>query len=285
MEGGGIGRDGIGTGRYWKGRYWEGRYWEGRHWEGRYWEGRYWEGRYWDGQYDDCNLLIYLNIQVSLYSKEHHCELISIQNQTCNVYTESSSINYIGDRLTMTNKAAVIVSRHIFPEKFYVSVTTAMDDSACGPTVKHYVGDHKTVDFNVHLHHQSNGFLFLPTLLVPICSFLIMFGTLYLKYDSKPKPLPAIELNGHDNIDIDNDPAEMEIEDTNSTRSRTLSYIADDAFMIPDMFRTQVTQFTRHSLIPIIISIAIIPIFSELIGQHITRYAICIIFSSFKHDF
>ena len=200
---------------------------------------------------------------VNITSETEQCATVKIRNSSCSQFKENIQELDHGKYLTMTKRAAVIVPREQYPEIFYLSVLAETDDTPCGlpgnKTGRHRI---KQFEFNIHKHHESPGFLFLPLLVIPICSVLFILGSIYIKYNDQHRTTSTSVRNRTDTLESMGSASPAEINTENGDHdSEELMQSSD--FDIPH---------TRVDFIPIILTLIVLPVFLDILSTRLEQY-------------
>ena len=209
---------------------------------------------------------------VNITSETKQCATVRIRNSSCSIYKENIKEFDQGQYLTMTTRAAIVVPRDQYPEVFYLSVLAETDDTPCGlPGNLTGRSRIKPYEFNIHKHHESAGFLFLPVLVIPICSILFILGSLYIKCNDVLRTTSTTDRDRAGTLESlggtleslnTNAPAEIHTQNGRSD-SCTEGLVTVGDYDIPH---------TRVDFIPVILTLIVLPVFLDILSTRVERY-------------
>ena len=186
--------------------------------------------------------------------KEEQCATVAIRNTSCVKKQENMGVIYAGDHMTMTVKGAMLVSRDKYPKHFYITIFSEANDSPCGlPAYQSGHSRKKTVEFNIHEHQHSSGFLFIPGLLIPISALLMIVGMAYISHKAKVDRTPTVE--NADNV------ATIDVQDK----------LADDQTPITTVSVSDIPR-TNVQLVPVVIALIVLPFFCDVLSSRMEQY-------------
>ena len=212
-------------------------------------------------------------VVVNVTSPTRQCATVAVRNTSCVLNKENIMEYDHGLHLTMTRRAAIIVQRTTFPELFYVSVLAETDDEPCGLPANE-TGRSRTKSFvlNIHQHDHSVGFLFLPLTVIPICSLIFIFGSMYLKYNNvrdKEAANSNYDQERPETLEsMSSTPAQIQTNDP--ARRGTVDSITDE--LMPMTIAGFEIPHTRVDFIPLIIALIILPVFLNILSTRMDGY-------------
>ena len=222
----------------------------------------------WEGISDAIHFVV-----VNVTSPTRQCATVAIRNTSCALNKENILEYDHGLHMTMTRRAAIIVHRDKFPEVFYVSVLAETDDEPCGLPAN-FTGRSRTKSyvFNIHEHDESIGFLFLPLVIIPICSMVFIFGSIYLKYSNEKDKKTANNQHDRERSEtLESIPSPAQIQTTDDQQRRaTLDSLTDE--LMPMTIAGFEIPHTRVDFIPLIISLIIVPVFLDVLSNKMDQY-------------
>ena len=204
---------------------------------------------------------------VNVTSETEQCATVRVRNSSCAQFQENINQLDHGRYLTMTKRASIIVPRDLYPDIFFISVLAETDDTPCG-YYRNVTGESraKPFEFNIHRHHESPGFLFLPFLVLLLCAMLFVSGTIYIKLDYSRRTTSTSQRDRTETLESMGSAAVAEI----NTENGKPDSITEELMTLGDFD----IPHTRVDFIPLILTLIVLPVFLDILSTRVEQYRV-----------